>query len=326
MTISQVSKGLGVSTRTLRYYEQIGLLPGKRTDDYAYRVYDAQAVARLRQIIVLRKLRIPLRQIGATLQNQDSTMAIEAFRQHMSEIDNEIAALSTIRGILAALVDRLRESADVRINPGLFDDKTILSLVASLSADKIRFKEEKTMEDLNKADESLSKLNDVRIVYLPPAAVAASHYIGEEPEHNASKPLDKFVMESGLCKIKPDLRHYGFNHPNPSEGKPVYGYEMWVTIPDDMEVPAPLEKKKFAGGLYAAHMIPMGNFHEWDWLIKWAYGSPDYQPNMLEDGGECMYGLLEEHLNYINHVQLVETEPEGMQLDLLLPVKEKKQA
>ena len=70
-------------------------------------------------------------------------------------------------------------------------------------------------------------------------------------------------------------------------------------------------------------MILMGNFHEWDWLWEWAHNDNNYEPNLNNDNGECMYGLLEEHLNYINHVNNNTTEPEGMQLDLLLPVKEK---
>lgn len=40
-------------------------------------------------------------------------------------------------------------------------------------------------------------------------------------------------------------------------------------------------------------------------------------------GTENMYGAIEEHLNYIHHVLLENTEPEGTQLDLLIPVKKK---
>ncbi len=39
-TISQVSKDFSISTRTLRYYEQIGLITAVRKEDFAYRVYD----------------------------------------------------------------------------------------------------------------------------------------------------------------------------------------------------------------------------------------------------------------------------------------------
>jgi len=189
-------------------------------------------------------------------------------------------------------------------------------------------KEDKEMKKLNKASKKLNRLTDkdVRIVYLPPSAVAASHYIGDEPERHAAAVMDKFVRESGLPDIKPDMRQYGFNHPNPGciEGSDTHGYEFWVTVPDDMEVPAPLEKKHFKGGLYAAHMIPMGAFEEWEWLTEWAFNNEKYTGDLIDDGGECMFGLLEEHLCYGYHVnKFRDGAYDNIQLDLLVPIKEK---
>ena len=325
-TISQVSKRFNISARTLRYYEQIGLLPSIKTADYAYRTYDENSLRRLQQIIILRKLRIPLKEIKEILLSESAVATIQSFQTKVNELDDEIIALSTIRSILGDFIIRLKEQFELTINLTLLEDKSMLKIIDSLTVTKINFKEEKSMEELNKANENLAKLKDVRIVCLPPATVAASHYIGKDPEHNAGKLLDKFVRESGLCKIKPDLRHYGFNHPNPSNNSPDYGYEMWITIPDDMEVPEPLVKKRFDGGLYAAHMIYMGNLHEWEWLCNWVFtDNTKYESNWLDDGGECMDGLLEEHINYINHVDLEQTEPDDMQLDLLFPIKIKKE-
>ena len=39
-TISEISREMNISTRTLRYYEQIGLIESVKRDDYAYRTYD----------------------------------------------------------------------------------------------------------------------------------------------------------------------------------------------------------------------------------------------------------------------------------------------
>ena len=178
------------------------------------------------------------------------------------------------------------------------------------------------MEELNKVHENLSKLKNVRIVHLPPCTVAASHYVGENPEENAGNQVLEFVKNTDLYSIKPDARVFGFNHPNPSQDRPVYGYEVWITIPADLVVPAPLTKKHFAGGLYAAHMIVMGNFNEWDWLAKWVtVDNPKYEANHLNDGGECMHGLLEEHLNWLYYTNLGWPESAEHQLDLLYPIK-----
>ena len=68
-TISQVSRDYGITARMLRYYEQVGLIQSQRKDDYAYRVYDKAALIRLRQVIVLRKLRVPVKQIVSILIN-----------------------------------------------------------------------------------------------------------------------------------------------------------------------------------------------------------------------------------------------------------------
>lgn len=323
MTISQVSKDFGISTRMLRYYEQTGLIESFRREDYAYRMYKETALSRLRQILILRRLRIPLKQIKIILQKPDAVVAIDVFRQNINELDNEITALATIKSILSHFADELQKAADIQIHNLITQDDAILAVIKSLSPVSINYKEDKTMDILKKAEESLSNMNDVRVIYLPPATVAAAHHIGDDPESHVYKMIDKFVRDTGLCKIKPDLRHYGFNHPNPVDETGYHGYETWVTIPDDMEIPPNLIKKHFSGGLYAAHMIAMGNFNEWEWLFDWVNKNEKYEFDGNMQDQEHMCGLLEEHLNYVSHICLDNTELEDLQLDLLMPIRER---
>jgi DNA-binding transcriptional MerR regulator len=322
-TITQITRAAGVSTRTLRYYERIGLLQSERAEGYAYRVYSEEACTRLKQIILLRKLRVPLKQIAALLGDSSAVNAIELFMQNISELDEEIASLGTIRDILQALVDKLRESASVRIGDHLLSDKKIMALVAPLSLNKFALKE---------ADERLNKLtdSDVRIIYIPPMTVASSHYVGEDCEMHAGAALDKFVRESGLLEIKPDARHFGFNNPMQcaeNVGLPSTGYEMWVSIPEDWDVPAPLRKIRFHGGLYAAHMILMGNFEQWRLFGGWLQGNGRYESDW--DAVRCtphtegMDSAMEEQLNFFNNAQNPRFDHSRMQLDLLLPIREK---
>ena len=81
----------------------------------------------------------------------------------------------------------------------LLDDLKLLEVVDSLTVTKINFKEEKPMEDLNKAEEKLSRLTDkdVHILYLPSATVAAYQVIGDEPEMCCNQVLNRFVLEAG---------------------------------------------------------------------------------------------------------------------------------
>ncbi len=320
MTISEVTKTFNVSTRMLRYYDEIGLLPSTRKQDYAYRVYDESAVRRLQQIITLRKLRIPLKKIAMIFNDTEQTRIIEVFQESMDELDNEISALQTIREILHLFVARLNSMSGTHIKISMLDDADIISVIQTLSLSKISFKEERSMDDLNKANETLSTLKNVRIIHLPPCTVAASHYFGENPEDNAGKPLDEFVRRTELSKVKPDLRMFGFNNPSP-KGNETYGYEFWVTIPDDFDVPSPLQKKYFKGGLYAAHCIKMGDFHEWQLLVQWVMNSDEYEYDAREPLG--MNGSLEEHLNAYSYFAGNEKAAQFIQLDLLIPIKAK---
>jgi DNA-binding transcriptional MerR regulator len=325
-TISAVSRDMGISTRMLRYYEQAGLIRSQRMPDYAYRVYDAEALRRLGQILVLRKLRIPVRQIERILRHQDAATAVDVFRQSVEALGAEIDALQLIRSVLVMLMERLSREPGVRLHPVLLEDASVAGLIAALSPPEQLVKGEKTMDALSRADRKLSELTDVRIVYLPPSWVAAYHCQGEDPEARAQEVVNRFVLESGLLQIKPDVRHLGFNNPAFDPSDPAsHGYEMWVTIPDGFDVPAPLNKKRFLGGLYAAHAIAFGAFDHWGLLHEWVVKSPDYAVDFealrCEPSDPAMDRCREEQLNYFHNVQDPAFDIARMQLDLLMPIK-----
>lgn len=70
-TVKQIADLSGVSQRTLRYYDEIGLLsPSKRTAA-GYRVYGAEQLERLQQILLLRELNFSLQRIGEILCSED---------------------------------------------------------------------------------------------------------------------------------------------------------------------------------------------------------------------------------------------------------------
>lgn len=322
-TISDVSKQFSISTRTLRYYEQIGLISPIKKEDFAYRTYDEDTIKKLGQIIVLRKLRIPLKQIAEILKSDSAKVAIEVFERNLSEVDEEITSLSTIRSIIEIFIQRLNLSTAKFALP---DDESLLEIIDALTVSKTNPKKEKTMEELNQASEKLNKLSDkdVRIVYLPPATVASIHTIGGTPELDTDALSRQFIKKTRLDLYKPDFKYYGFNHPDGTKADGSdHGYERWLTIPDNWEVEAPFVKKKFPGGSYAAHMIPMGAFEEWHWLWKWAEEHEQIEINLGD--AACMSGLLEEHLNFKNLWSLDISADEMdklMQLDLLIPIKD----
>lgn len=312
MPIRSVSLAYGVSTRTLRYYEEVGLLQSTRQPGSAYRAYDGEALRRLKQILVLRALRLPLKQIGAILKGDSIAPAINLLERHAQAIATEMDTLALIQTGLREIINQLRQTGQLASAGTSLDEDTARRLVRALAVPIPTIKEEPTMP----------KLSDVRIVYLPPATVCSSHAIGPNAEDVAGPKMDAFVRASGLADIKPDLRMYGFNHPNGTQPDGSdHGYEVWVTIPEGFAVSEGLTVKQFPGGLYAAHMIPIGNFEEWQWIVTWVEDSPDFEPRWGD--ADCMAGLLEEHLNYYSYVKGLTPEKEPFQLDLLVPVTRK---
>ena len=71
MEVRKVSRLTGLSVRTLRYYDEIGLLPPARYTEAGYRLYDGAALERLRQIMLFRELEFPLKEIKRILDSPD---------------------------------------------------------------------------------------------------------------------------------------------------------------------------------------------------------------------------------------------------------------
>lgn len=105
-----------------------------------------------------------------------------------------------------------------------------------------------------------------------------------------------------------------------------HGYERYITIPDDMEVPLPLTKKHFSGGIYAGVTIPMGDWDVWMKLHEWVGNSDNYEFRWETIDGVC--GWIEEHLNYWNWYTdelTMEENDMNKQIELLIPIKPKKE-
>ena len=71
MTVNQVSKLVGVSIRTLHYYDEIGLLVPPVTTDAGYRLYDDTSLERLQSIMLFKELEFPLKEIKKIIDSSD---------------------------------------------------------------------------------------------------------------------------------------------------------------------------------------------------------------------------------------------------------------
>lgn len=84
-TIQKLARLAGVSTRTLRYYDEIEILKPARINSSGYRIYGQAEVDRLQQILFYRELGLPLEQIKAIVTSPafNSVLALQEHREQL---------------------------------------------------------------------------------------------------------------------------------------------------------------------------------------------------------------------------------------------------
>lgn len=87
-SINKLAKLAGVSTRTLRYYDEIKLLSPERISSNGYRVYGQKEVDRLQQILFYRELGVPLDEIKNIIWSKDYD-GITALQGHLSALKSK---------------------------------------------------------------------------------------------------------------------------------------------------------------------------------------------------------------------------------------------
>jgi DNA-binding transcriptional MerR regulator len=86
-SIADIARLAGTTSRTLRHYDDVGLVKPSRIGDNGYRYYDADALVKLQRVLLLRELGLGIPAIGEVLAGQrDDTVAL---RTHLDWLDSE---------------------------------------------------------------------------------------------------------------------------------------------------------------------------------------------------------------------------------------------
>lgn len=107
--IKDMSNRYNITARTLRYYEDMGLLSSTRSDDYAYRMYDEKAIRRLEQILILRKLNISIKDIKNIFKAPGSDVILEVLENKVERIDEEVSLLHELKQIVLEFIHEIEE-------------------------------------------------------------------------------------------------------------------------------------------------------------------------------------------------------------------------
>jgi len=264
--INEVVDDFGISSRTLRYYEQMGLMWSSRPDNKQQRYYDAAALERLKQIIVLRKLQIPVKDIVLIFNSENTSSLIQAFVDKLDSLDSEISALSELRKLVDDFLQKMLSSGIKKISA-----ITLLYEETEKRLNTIKNEEAITLEKLMEVSREALKLHDVRIIRLPPSRILTSQLkTGQIVWLDEDKMINLFD-EYGFTPL-PGLRNCFFRKLSSDE------WLMEINIPDDYENKTPYIDSHSPGGLFAVASSFMEDMDETFILLRdWMKKSDIYQ-------------------------------------------------
>jgi MerR family transcriptional regulator, copper efflux regulator len=134
MRIGELAQTAGVTTKTIRYYESIGVLEEPARTDAGYRSYGPGAIERLDFVKHSQSSGLTLAEIKSILEIKDRggqscehTRAL--LHRHLDELDTKIAELQRARIELRGMYDRAGE-----LDPGECTDSNRCQVIAGPEA------------------------------------------------------------------------------------------------------------------------------------------------------------------------------------------------
>ena len=261
--IKDISNKYDITARTLRYYEDMGLIQSTRTDDYAYRLYDEVAVKRIEQILVLRKLNISIKDIQRIFDMADTNVVLEVLEKKVKNIDDEVALLHELKEIVLEFIGQIEKvgfesKADVKM---LYDRakeiETHLSNVDYIGKPS-------NVGRLLETAEKLEREPDILIIEMPPCRMVTSGALNVESD-GAHRRFDTMWGRLG-ARIADKINPRDFMYHDAEQNKLIWMFmlEDWMTE-DDTEG---FEIITFDGGLFAAALADSWEFSEYDRVYK----------------------------------------------------------
>lgn len=252
--IRDVSSKYDISARALRYYEDMGLLCSTRSEDYAYRLYDENAIKRLEQILILRKLNISIKDIQRIFNTSGSEMILEILSKKTENIDEEVALLHELKEIILEFIQQIKQadfSSDSDVKMLYEKASKIEDRVVNVSYDGNSAKS--NVNRLLDVSDKLKKTPEVRIVQINKFKALSSgldtidNVMGafQEWQENHNHLVKKMMYDS------PDFLWFE----DDMKAVWIWAVEDWVTEKDT----TPYELIEFEGGLYAVAMSVDGD-------------------------------------------------------------------
>ena len=303
LCITDASKKFEISSKTLRYYENVGILKSIRMEDNKYRYYDDEAIERIKQILILRKMQITIKDIIRIYENENMSTVVEVFVERINAIDEQVGALSELKNITNEFLQTMLKNGITKISalPLLYDEMdkqlTVLEEHKPLSFD-----------DLSAVSEKLAKPLEPAIVSLSAMRVISS-YLKEKPQESDTEGFGRWIQTQNIGTGEPG-RHERFEFQSPA------GDVIIQCVPDDFQNNSNYDDFIFDGGLFATVSIYLDEDlgEQFRSLIKCFDDNKYYQIDYLNDGELRHPAMLE---------NLISSDDKREMVSLLVPVKKR---
>jgi DNA-binding transcriptional MerR regulator len=259
--IKDISDKYDITARTLRYYEDMGLICSTRSDEYAYRLYDEINVKKIEQILILRKLNISIRDIQRIFNALGSDVVLEVLGKKVKNVDDEIALLHELKDIMMEFIHQIEKldfcnDSDVKM---LYDKakeiETHLTNVDYIGKPS-------NVGRLLETVEKLEREPDILIVEMPPCRMVTSGLLENDNELNRFDAMWGRLGSRIADKINPRDFMYHDVEQNKS---------VWLFLIEDWMTEADMEGYKiitFNGGLFASAIADSWEYNEYDRIHK----------------------------------------------------------
>lgn len=125
--IGEIAQKLNVSKRAILYYEDIGLIKSEREKSSNYRLYGKEEIMKLEQIILFKKVKLPLNEIYKIITSRNSEYAVSSFKKQLKKVSSEISNLNYSKEILKSFISIASEIGVQNIDVvGLLSDLTCI--------------------------------------------------------------------------------------------------------------------------------------------------------------------------------------------------------
>lgn len=237
--ITELTGMLGITSRSLRYYEQAGLIRSVRPDSGKYRYYDAANIERLRQILVLRKMQIPVKDILRIYESEDMSVVVETFVSRIRAIDEEVNALTDLRRIVNDFLATMTRNGITKISalPLLYEsmEKQLDSLENNRTG---------SYKELASISDRLTKPVQPSLVQLPPMRILSS-CLKENSQISDVEGFSRWVQMHGIPSGRPGA-HERF------DTRTEAGDIILLKLAKDFQNSSPYLDYYWEGGLFAA--------------------------------------------------------------------------